>query len=222
MCQEDTTAWDQVPDQILFVYRCCPHTSTGEAPYTLLYNRDPLLPAQKLIQCTESYKGENMLRKRIKQSWITLYTAAKMLERMRANQKRHYQHQRATHRYQVGDLVLLKKHNADKMDLRWESNYWVIRLTSPWSAVVENQISGKTKCCNVGDLKPKHLSEDWEIKPCSIGRAAKFINHPDKLPDVDIIPDCNMTQTVPHDPWDNVGTRYNLLKSVRAPERLDL
>ena len=92
----------------------------------------------------------------------------------------------------------------------------------PWSAVVVNQISRKTKCCNGDDLKPKHPSEDWEIKPCSIGRAAKFINHPDNLPDVDIIPDHSMTQTVPNDPRDNVGTRYNLWNSVKAPERLDL
>ena len=77
-----------------------------------------------------------------------------MLERMQANQKRHYQHHRATHKFQVGDLVLVKKHNADKMDLWWEPNYRVVRLKSPWSAMVGNQISGKTKCCNVGDLKP--------------------------------------------------------------------
>ena len=32
LCQEDTTAWNQVLDQILFAYRCCPHTSMGEAP----------------------------------------------------------------------------------------------------------------------------------------------------------------------------------------------
>ena len=153
-----------------------------------------------------------------------------MLERRWPNQKRHYQHCRATHKFQVGDLVLLKKHNADKMGLRWEFNieqhftspytprsngtmvnfnkflkasmrelcqedtaawdqgldqilfmfmyYRVIRLKSPWSAMVENQISGKTKCCNVGDLKPKHPSEDWTLKPSSIGRAAWFINHP--------------------------------------------
>ena len=37
--QGDIAAWDQVLDQILFTYRCCPHTSTGEAPYTLLFNR---------------------------------------------------------------------------------------------------------------------------------------------------------------------------------------
>ena len=77
-------------------------------------------------------------RKRIEQLGITLSTAVKMLERMQANQKRHYQHQRATHKLQVGDLVLLKKHNTDKMDLRWEPNYKLVRLMSPWSAVVEN------------------------------------------------------------------------------------
>ena len=90
LSQEDTAAWDQVLDQILFVYRYCPHTSTGEAAYTLLYYRDPPLPVQKLIKYIEAYKGESMLGKRIKQSQITLSTTAKMLDRMRANQKRHY------------------------------------------------------------------------------------------------------------------------------------
>ena len=61
LCQEDTAAWDQVLDQIMFAYRCCPYTSTVEVSYTLLYNRDPPLLVQK-------YKGENLLGKRIKQS----------------------------------------------------------------------------------------------------------------------------------------------------------
>ena len=71
----------------------------GEVPYTFQYNRDPPLPVQKLIKCIESYKGDNMLVKRIEQSRITLSTTAKMLERMRANQKRHYQHCKATHEF---------------------------------------------------------------------------------------------------------------------------
>ena len=96
LCQEDTVAWDQVLDQILFVHRCCLHTSTREAPYTLLYNREPPLLVQKLIKCIEPYKDESMLGKRIEQSRITLSTTAKMVERIWANQKRHYQHWRAT------------------------------------------------------------------------------------------------------------------------------
>ena len=119
--------------------------------------------------------------------------AAKMLEKMRANQKWHYQNRRATHKIQVGDLVLLKKYNANKMDLKWEANDKVAKLPSPWSAVVENQTNGRTKRCNVGDIKLKHPSEDWELKPSPIGRAAKFLNHPDNLPDVDIKPDAGST-----------------------------
>ena len=65
LCQEDEASRDQVLDQILFSYRCCPHTSTGEAPYTLIYNRDPLIPIHKLIKVVEPYMGENTLGKRI-------------------------------------------------------------------------------------------------------------------------------------------------------------
>ena len=74
------------------------------------------------------------------------------------------------------------------MDLRWVSNYRVIKLTSAWSAIVENQTTGKTKRCNVGDLKHKHPSENWQLKASSIGRAAKFVNHLDNLPVIDPIP----------------------------------
>ena len=35
LAKQTSASWDQVFDQILFSYRCCYHTSTGEAPYTL-------------------------------------------------------------------------------------------------------------------------------------------------------------------------------------------
>ena len=216
LCQEDKASWDQVLDQILFSYRCFPHTSTGEAPYTLVYNRDPPIPIHKLIKVVEPYMGENTLGKRIEQSRVSLSIAAKMLEKMRANQKRYYENRRSTHTFKVGDLVLLRKHNVDKLELKWEPNYRIIKLPSAWSAVVENQFSGKSKRCNIGDLKPKHPSEDWELKPSSIGRAAKFVNHPDNLPDIDFSvdkPSDNQTGTEP---------KYNLRRAIKAPTKLNL
>ena len=90
-------------EQILFAYRFCPHTSSSEAPYTLLYNRDPPLPVHRLIKCGESYKSDNPPGKRIKHLRTTLSTAVNILEKMRANQKRHYQNRRATQKFQVGD-----------------------------------------------------------------------------------------------------------------------
>ena len=63
----------------------------------------------------------------------------------------------------------------------------------------------KPKGAIMGDLKLKHPSEDWQLKPCSVGRAAKFVNCPDNLPDIDPIPD--------HDKLpdkSDAGTKYNL------------
>ena len=94
------------------------------------------------------------------------------------------------------------------MNLQWEPNYRVVKLPSPWSAVVENQTNGRTKRCNVGDLKLKHPLEDWELKSSPIGRAAKFVNHPENLPDVDIKPDSGPALT--SEPKDAAGTKYHL------------
>ena len=57
--QEDKETWYQVLPQILFAYRCCPHTSTGESPYTLVHGGDPVLPIHKLIKVTTPYQGES-------------------------------------------------------------------------------------------------------------------------------------------------------------------
>ena len=83
LTSEDKATWDQVLDQILFAYRCCPHTSTGEAPYTLVYARDPPLLIHNLIKVVEPYKGHNELGKRIEQSRVSLSIAVKWLSKMR-------------------------------------------------------------------------------------------------------------------------------------------
>ena len=89
LCQEDKEAWDQVLPQILFAYRCSPHTSTGKSPYTLVNGADPVLPIHNLIKVTTPYQGESSLGKIIEQSRVTLSIAAKMLERMRKPKRRH-------------------------------------------------------------------------------------------------------------------------------------
>ena len=87
---------------------------------------------------------------------------------MRDNQKRYYKNRKSTHTFKVGDLVLLKKHNKDKLELKWEPNYRIIKLPHKMSGIVENQFTGRTKRCNITDLKIKHPYEDWELKPATI------------------------------------------------------
>ena len=79
----------------------------------------------------ESHKGDNDLGKQTGQSRVTLTIAAKMLEKMRENQKRHYKNRKSTHTFKIGDLVLLRKHNKDKLELKWEPNYRIIKFPIP-------------------------------------------------------------------------------------------
>ena len=139
-----------------------------------------------------------------------------MLEKMRANQKQYYQNRRSIHTFKVGGLVLLKKHNVYKMEFKWEPNFRIVKLPSALSAVVESQFSGKSKICKIGDLKHKHSFKDFELNPSSIGRAAKFADHPDNLPDIDLSvdkPSDNQTDTKP---------KYDLRRAIKSPTKLDL
>ena len=175
------------------------------------------MPIHKLIQPVETYKGDNTLAKQIEQSRVTLSMAAKMLEKMRENQKRYYKNRKSPHTFKVGDLVLYQKHNKEKLDLKWEPNYRIIKLPHLWTTVIENQSTGRTKRCNISDLKIKHPAEDWNLKPATIGRAAKFVNHPDNLPDIDFEPpdQANNTVQLPQN-------KYNLRQSIKPPTKLDL
>ena len=128
------------------------------------------------------------MAKRIEQSCIALSTAAKMLQKMREAQKKGTNQRPFAHKFQVGDMDLVKKCNKDKLELKYVPGYRIIKLPTPWSAVFENQLTGKPRHCNVTDVKMKHSAEDWELKAGNIGHAAGFVNHPDNLPYISLVP----------------------------------
>ena len=166
--------------------------------------------------------------KRIEQSHIALSIAANMLARKHADKKKSTNHRPLNHNFKVGDWVVVKKHNKAKLELKWEPGYRIVKLSTPMTAVVENQLTCRSKCYNVTDLKMKHLAEDWELKADGIGYAAKFLNHPDNLPDVDLLPesdnevdkepeiDNNKLQDKPQTANSNRKS-YNLGQSIKLP-----
>ena len=65
LCQDDMGDWAQVLGQILMAYRCCPHTSTGESPFLLVYNMGPALPIHKLIKSVRPYRGDMTIARKL-------------------------------------------------------------------------------------------------------------------------------------------------------------
>ena len=69
----------------------------------------------------------------------------------------------------------------------------------------------------MGGLKLEHPSEDWQLKLCFLRRAAKFVNHPDNLPDIVPIPNYDKSPDK-----SDAGTKYNFRKNLKGPTKLDL
>ena len=118
--------------------------------------------------------------------------------------------------------------------MKWEPGYRIVGFPTKWTARVRSKESGEPKRCNIKDLKLKDPAEDWELKAECIGRAAKFVNHPSRLPDVDLLPDVdNSITNLPHidlAPMPDIGkepnkvntTDYNLRRNIKPPKKLDL
>ena len=81
------------------------------------------------------------------------------------------------------DRVYFKNKTPGKWDLKWRAGYRIVRIEHEGCYVhIENQATGKIRSCNVKDVVLEPISELWNVNP-EFGRASKFINHLNNLPD---------------------------------------
>ena len=90
---------------------------------------------------------------------------------------------RAEPGFKVGDRVYFKNKTPGKWDLKWRAGYRIIQIEREGCYLhIENQATAKIRSCNVKDVVLEPISELWNVNP-EFGRASKFINHPNNLPD---------------------------------------
>ena len=90
---------------------------------------------------------------------------------------------RAEPGFKVGDRVYFKNKTPGKWDLKLRAGYRIIQIECKGHYLhIENQATGKIRSCNVKDIVLGPISELWNVNP-EFGRASKFINCPNNLPD---------------------------------------
>ena len=52
--EQDRRKWPDLLPHLTFVYNATPHCSTGVAPYTLMFGREPLIPLDQILGRTDS------------------------------------------------------------------------------------------------------------------------------------------------------------------------
>ena len=90
---------------------------------------------------------------------------------------------RAEPGFKIGDRVYFKNKTPGKWDLKWRAGYRIVQIECEGCYLhIENQATGKIRSCNVKDIVLEPVHELWNMN-LDFGRASKFINHPDNLPD---------------------------------------
>ena len=178
ICAGDQDNWDDYIKQVLGTYRGVPNLTTGESPFFLVYGRDGNQPLHQLLQPLTRFLGDpdsGLLC--LDQHRLSLSIAKKYLDdhRFLTAEKTT---DRAEPGFKVGDRV-----TPGKSDLKWTAGYRIIRIEREGHYLhIENQATGKIRSCTVKDVVLEPISELQNVNP-EFGRASKFINHPNNLPD---------------------------------------
>ena len=183
MCADNQDNWDDYVEQVLGTYRGVPNLTTGESPFFLVYGRDGNQPVHQLLQPLTQLLGDpdsGLLC--LDQHGLSLSIAKKYLDdhRFLTAEKTT---DRAEPGFKVGDRVYFKNKTPGKWDLKWKAGYRIIWIEREGRYLhIENQATGKIRSCNIKDVVLEPVRELWNVNP-EFGRASKFINHPDNLPD---------------------------------------
>ena len=179
MCAEDQDNWDNYVEQVLGTYRGVPNLTTilfslwkrweSTTPSTTpTTHQIPRQPRFRLL-CLDQHRLSLSIAKKYLDDHRFL-TAEKTTDRAEPG-------------FKVGDRVYLKNKTPGKWDLKSRAGYRIVWIECEGHYLhIENQATGKIRSYNVKDVVLKPISELWNVNP-EFGRASKFINHLNNLPD---------------------------------------
>ena len=178
--------WDDLIPLAVSAYNFFPCQSSKEAPFVLMFGRDPITPIAKLLEPKLKFYGEkgvginmNTLRK--------LYTVvAENIRRAREKQPRQ---ETSPTKLRVNDLVLVKDPESAAFDPKYVPNYRITAAYGRNRIEVQDEKGNKSvrraahvKVCEpvdkvISQLPPQAVYEQY-------GRASKLIIHPKDVPEI--------------------------------------
>jgi len=130
--QDEKTNWKSFLGPLVHAYNCTRHETTGQAPFFLMFGRDPRLPIDLAFGIERDTRKEPVtsyaknLRERLQKSYELASSAAKDAQR---SQKKHYDIKVRGADIQRGDRILVKIVAFDgkhKLADKWEEDVYVV------------------------------------------------------------------------------------------------
>ena len=184
LCKKDPTNWDLYINQVLASYRVMSNLATVETPFFLVYSRDPNLQLYHLLQPVQWFLGDpesGLLN-------IEAHHLALAIMKKTLNENCFQTAQKTLNReppsFNLHSRVYFKNKQPEKWDLKWRPGYRIVHIEHDRHYLhIKDQVTGKTRSCNINDIVIKLPLEFWNINT-QFDRARKYINHPANLPTI--------------------------------------
>ena len=137
----DQNTWEDAVQAAIHAYRVLPHTATGESPHFLVFGEDPVISIDTIFPTLRRSYGDQSGAMVLEQLRIAYGLAHKntCLARRRGINNKVTLPDRPL---KVGDLVLIKDHQAAKSESPWKDGYRIIKFTGTRTVQVEHTQSG--------------------------------------------------------------------------------
>lgn len=183
LAYDHPNAWDLYVDPLLFAIRETPQSSTGFAPFELLYRRIPRgiigVAEEQWAQGTGDTNRPPPEHLRLLQDRLeTSRGLARLnLEKARAEQKRRYDRGTRSRTFHAGDQVLVARRVlAQQEGDPWQGPFRVVRAVGPLSYEVQ---CGRRATCT----KHLHINDFKEWHPRHIPAVCTLYSSPEELPE---------------------------------------
>jgi heat shock protein HspQ len=132
------------------------------SPFFALYNRDPVLPLDNILQPRRKYHGAQYHKIALERQHKSFLLVHKFQKRAKRRQVRYANKGVKDVVFQVGDPVYFKNQvRENKLSSRWLPYYRIIEQTSPVNFMIKNQLTGKTTKAHAEQIRLASL--EWEI-----------------------------------------------------------
>ena len=182
---KDPMEWDEIVPFVCSVYNALPNEHSREAPFFLMFGRDPRLPLNDFLRPKLRYLGNNETIISLEAMKKIYKLAAKNLKMARERMNKNKQQAHPT-KIEVGALIMVKKHDKKLFEPRYEGYYRVVKIRGNQLDIIPIE-GGPQKTIHIKHAKPI-IPVDRVIQEMpdytTYGRKAKYDLNTDKLPDL--------------------------------------
>ena len=148
--------WDEFMDLAIAAYNFVPNVTSKEAPFFLMFSRDPYMPLNQLISQARRYLGsdEGIPNLEVLQNLLQMTTAQIEYAATRNQSFKLVK----SHDFKVGDLVLVRNHTSKAFQEKYQDSCHVVQLLGKNQLEVKDQ-KGHIRQVHVTNVKKTTMLE---------------------------------------------------------------